>query len=76
MEARDDRSEGLLGFSYDPSPSFGASPWPFVVMMLAGFLIGVAGHIVRSKPMIALGIGLVFMATFVVPLLVNLSKQG
>ena len=44
--------------------------------MLAGFVIGVFGHIVRSKALVALGVGLIFVATFILPLLVNLSKQG
>jgi hypothetical protein len=32
-------------FSYDPSPDFGASPTPFIVMLAAGFAIGVVGHV-------------------------------
>ncbi len=65
-----------FSFFYDPSPSFGSSPWPFVGLMLAGFVIGIMGHIVRSKAAVAIGIGMIFMATFLLPLLVNLSKQG
>jgi hypothetical protein len=38
-----------LGFSYDPSPPFGTDPRPFVAMMIAGFVIGVFGHIVKAK---------------------------
>ena len=38
-----------LGFSYDPSPPFGTDPRPFVAMMIAGFVIGVFGHITRVK---------------------------
>lgn len=64
-----------LSFIPDPSPSFGADPLPFVLMMLAGFVVAVFGHIIRSKATIATGIGLIFLATFLVPLLVNLSKQ-
>jgi F0F1-type ATP synthase assembly protein I len=66
----------VLSFFYDPSPSFGASPWPFVVLMLAGFLTGILGHLARSKTLVATGIGMVFLATFLLPLLINLSKQG
>jgi hypothetical protein len=62
------------GFFYDPSPEFGANPTPFVMMMVAGFVIGVAGHVVRSRSTVALGIGLIFLATFVLPLLSNIAR--
>jgi hypothetical protein len=58
-------------FFYDPSPDWGADPRPLVAMMLIGFVIGVAGHITRSKPLVALGIGLIFLATFLLPLAAN-----
>jgi hypothetical protein len=35
--------------SYDPSPDFGSGPAPFIVMMVAGFAIGVVGHVVRAR---------------------------
>jgi hypothetical protein len=65
-----------LGFSYDPSPDFGSDPRPYVAMMLVGFAIGVVGHIVRAKALVALGIGLVFLATFLLPLAANIIKSG
>lgn len=42
----------------------------FVAVMLAGFLIGIAGHVVRSTTMIVIGIVLVFLGTVALPLLV------
>ena len=59
----------------DPTPEFGADPLPFVVLMLLGFVIGIFGHITKSKPVIAVGIGMIFLGTAVLPLIVNLSKQ-
>ena len=64
-----------LGFSYDPSPPFGTDPRPWVAMMIAGFVIGVFGHIVRAKALVALGIGLIFLATFLLPLVTNVIKS-
>jgi hypothetical protein len=64
------------GFSYDPSPDFGTDPRPFVAMMLLGFLIGVIGHVTRTKALVALGIGLIFLATFLLPLAANVLKSG
>ena len=65
----------LAAFFYDPSPEFGANPTPFVLMMVAGFVIGVAGHVMRSRSTVALGIGLIFLATFLLPLITNVVKS-
>jgi hypothetical protein len=64
------------GFFYDPSPDFGTDPRPFVAMMLVGFVIGVIGHVTRTKALVALGIGLIFLATFLLPLAANVLKSG
>jgi hypothetical protein len=65
----------LHAFFYDPNPSFGASPTPFIVLMIAGFVIGVFGHITRTKGLVALGIGMIFLATFLLPLITNVLKS-
>jgi hypothetical protein len=69
---------GLLqpAFFYDPHPEFGTDPRPFVAMMIAGFVIAVFGHITRVKTLVALGIGLVFLATFLLPLAANVLKSS
>ncbi len=36
--------------------------------MALGFVIGVTGHVYDSRPVIATGIGLVFIATLLLPL--------
>jgi hypothetical protein len=64
-----------LGFFYDPSPDFGTDPRPFVAMMLVGFVIGVVGHITRTRALVVLGIGLIFLATFLLPLAANVLKS-
>jgi hypothetical protein len=40
--------------------------------MLGGFLIGVFGHISRTKGLVALGIAMIFVATIVLPSLAYL----
>ena len=64
----------ILADLLDPSPDFGADPRPFVALMVIGFVIGVAGHVVRAKALVALGIGMVFLATFALPLAVHVLK--
>ena len=66
---------GLGSFFYDPHPDFGADPRPFVALMLVGFVIGVIGHIVKVRTIIAVGIGMVFLGTFLLPLAANLSNR-
>ncbi|HEY7619541.1 MAG TPA: hypothetical protein VH834_07195 [Solirubrobacteraceae bacterium] len=63
-------------FFYDPSPEFGTDPRPFVAMMIVGFVIGIVGHITRTKALVALGIGLIFLGTFLLPLAANVLKSG
>lgn len=73
---------GLLGawvlanWIPNPNPEFGSSPTPFVVLMLAGFFVAIVGHIVRVKTIIALGIGMIFLATALLPFATYLSKSG
>ena len=64
---------GLLppAFFYDPSPDFGTDPRPFVALMVVGFIVGIAGHLTRTKALVALGIGLIFLGTFLLPLAAN-----
>ena len=48
--------------------SFQPSPAPFVVLMGLGFRIGTVGHIYQSRIMVATGIGLILVATLLLPL--------
>jgi hypothetical protein len=48
--------------------AFSPSPVPFIVLMAIGFIIGVAGHVYRSRPLVATGIGMIFIATLLLPL--------
>ena len=58
-----------------PILAFSPSPLPFIVLMGLGFLVGVVGHVYRSRPLVATGIGLVFIATLLLPLVVYLSGR-
>lgn len=41
---------------------------PYVTLMLVGFLTGIAGHLTRSRWLVAIGVLMVFCATVVFPL--------
>ena len=51
-----------------PLAAFAPSPEPFLVLMGLGFLVGVGGHVYGSRPAIATGIGLILIATLLLPL--------
>jgi hypothetical protein len=59
----------VLAQTYDPSLA------PFIVVMLLGFLIGIAGHVYGSKTAVATGIGMIFLATLVLPLIMYLQDH-
>jgi hypothetical protein len=62
------------GSGPDQSGDFRVSPTFFVAVMLLGFVIGTFGHVVKSRTLVALGIGLVFSATVALPVVVALSN--
>jgi hypothetical protein len=53
--------------------AFDATPGPFIALMVLGFLVGTAGHVYKSSTVIAIGIGLIFMATLGLPLAIYFS---
>ena len=51
------------------------SPVPLLILIGLGFFVGVVGHILRSKPTIATGIGLIFLGSVGLPLVLYLSDH-
>ena len=41
----------------------------FIAIMALGFVVGILGHLSRSPVLVVIGIALVFLGTFVLPLL-------
>ncbi len=41
---------------------------PYLIIMLAGFVIGIYGHAAKSRLVVAIGIFLVFLATALIPI--------
>ena len=65
----------LANWVPDPSPEFGSDPRPFVMIMLAGFVIGMLGHLFRSRILVLIGVLGVFAGTVLLPLAVYVSKS-
>ncbi|HVS28459.1 MAG TPA: hypothetical protein VHE14_02845 [Solirubrobacteraceae bacterium] len=53
----------------NPTPDFRTSPTPFILLSVAGFVIGVLGHITQLRLLVIVGIGMIFLGTFVLPVL-------
>jgi hypothetical protein len=54
---------------------FDPDPLPFIALMGLGFVIGVAGHIYKSRTAVATGIGMIFVATLLLPLGIYLGDR-
>jgi hypothetical protein len=48
---------------------------PYVVLLVIGFVVGAAGHVFRLRWMVALGILMIFLATFLLPVAINLLED-
>jgi hypothetical protein len=51
------------------------SPVPLLILIGLGFFVGVIGHILRNKTTIATGIGLIFLGSVGLPLVLYLSDR-
>jgi hypothetical protein len=54
---------------------FESDPLPFIVLMGIGFVVGIGGHVYKSKTAIAAGIGMIFVATILLPLGLYLNDR-
>ncbi|NLT06026.1 MAG: hypothetical protein GXY03_06920 [Solirubrobacterales bacterium] len=55
----------------DDAGRFTGSPRAFAALLIGGFLVAIAGHVVRSRPLVALGIA-VICAAVATPVLIAL----
>jgi hypothetical protein len=52
------------------------SAGPYVALMLAGFAIGILGHLTKAKWLIATGVILIFLGALLFPLAANLTSDN
>jgi hypothetical protein len=58
----------------EPSGDFRVEPEAFVALLLAGFAIGILGHVFKAKTMVATGIIMIFLATVGLPVYLQLTR--
>ncbi|HEV7483281.1 MAG TPA: hypothetical protein VGO13_09300 [Solirubrobacterales bacterium] len=55
---------------------FPHSPGPYIALMLAGFVIGIVGHVFKAKWLVAAGVALIFLGALLFPLLANVTSEN
>jgi hypothetical protein len=58
----------------DQRGGFRVSPTLFLAMVVGGFLIGTIGHVIRSRALVAVGVGLIFLATLFIPIALSVTR--
>ena len=53
---------------------FRVSPGFFVALIGLGFLIGVIGHVIKVRTLVAIGITLIFLATVFIPIALTATR--
>ena len=48
---------------------------PYATLMLLGFCVGILGHITRSRWLVAIGIALIVVGAFLLPLVLKASTD-
>jgi hypothetical protein len=56
-----------------PSQDAATDPKRYLMLLGIGFVVGPLGHLTRTKTLIAAGLALIFLATFVLPLYFHFS---
>jgi hypothetical protein len=57
-----------------PSQDEATDPKRYLYLLGIGFVIAVVGHLTRTKTLIAVGLALIFLATFLLPLYFHFSS--
>ena len=63
----------------DLAPSLAAllprDPTPYIAMMLAGFGIGILGHLTRARWLVTAGVILIFLGALLFPFVANVTTD-
>jgi hypothetical protein len=51
------------------------SPGPYIALMLAGFAVGILGHLAGARWLVAAGVILIFLGALMFPFLANVTTE-
>lgn len=52
------------------------SPTPYIALMLAGFAVGILGHLAGARWLVAAGVVLIAFGALLLPLVANIATQN
>ncbi len=52
------------------------SAGPYIALLIAGFVIGILGHLTAARWLVATGVILIFLGAFLFPLALNLTEPN
>lgn len=52
------------------------SPTPYIALMLAGFAVGILGHLAGARWLVAAGVVLIALGALLLPLVANVTTQN
>lgn len=55
---------------------FPHSPTPYITLMLAGFAVGILGHLTGARWLVAAGVALIFLGALLLPLAANVTTEN
>jgi hypothetical protein len=55
---------------------FPHSPTPYIALMLIGFAVGILGHLMGARWLVAAGVALIALGALLLPLAANLTTQN
>ncbi|MGN6586843.1 MAG: hypothetical protein ACTHKT_05140 [Solirubrobacterales bacterium] len=55
---------------------FPHSPTPYIALMLAGFAVGILGHLTGTRWLVAAGVALIFLGALLFPLAANVTTEN
>lgn len=58
-----------------PAALLSHSPGPYIALMLAGFVIGILGHLIKQRFLVLAGIVLISLGALLLPLAANLTTE-
>lgn len=59
----------------EPAAIFPEGIDPYIALMVAGFVIAVFGHLFRSRWAVAIGVIMIFLATLLFPLAIQIFED-
>jgi hypothetical protein len=51
------------------------SPTPYIVLMLAGFAVGILGHLAGARWLVAAGVALIALGALLLPFVANVTTE-